>query len=299
MKRAAANRDRPVLGILLKLAAVVLFGGMAACVKYVGQDIPIGEMIFVRGIISLAALALIAWRTAGLQVLRTQNWRSHALRSLAGTGAMFAWFMALTLIPMVEATAVAFTQPMFLSVLATLLLGERMHLVRWTALVVGFTGVSIMVSSHLSFGGSSSLGAAFALASALCGALSMVSLRNMSGRENALSITFYYSLATTVCAALTVFWGWPVPTVKQWVLVALIGVLGTAAQLALTSAYRHAEASALAPLDYTSMIVAMVIGYGIFDEMPARSVWLGVPLVIAAGLLIFWREYRLHKARAD
>src|SRR5690606_25001981 len=110
--------------------------------------VPTGQLIFARGVISLAVLAAIAWRTEGLPILRTRNLRSHAVRSLSGTASMFCWFTALTLIPLADFTAISFTAPMFLTVLAMVLLGERIHVYRWTALAIGFVGVLITIGPH-------------------------------------------------------------------------------------------------------------------------------------------------------
>ena len=102
MSSTQAHRHSPVLGVFLKLTSVVLLSSMAACVKYLGSAIPSGETIFVRGVISVVVLAIIAWRVEGLGLLKTSNLRSHALRSLCGTASMFCWFYALTLIPLAE-----------------------------------------------------------------------------------------------------------------------------------------------------------------------------------------------------
>ena len=135
MPSANAHHTRPVVGVLLKLASVVLLSCLAACVKYLGDGVPTGQIIFVRGVISAAVLGGIAWRFEGLHILRSERLKSHALRSLAGTASMFCWFTALTLIPLADFTAISFTAPMFLTVLAMLFLGERIHAYRWTALV--------------------------------------------------------------------------------------------------------------------------------------------------------------------
>jgi drug/metabolite transporter (DMT)-like permease len=281
-----------VLGVCLKLTSIVLLSSMAACVKYLGRDIPSGETIFIRGLISIALLACVARRTAGLHLLRTGNWRSHALRSLSGTVSMFCLFVALTLIPLADLTAIMFTAPMFLTVLAMLFLGERIHRYRWTALAIGFVGVLIMIGPHLSFGQGTSVGVALALGAAVFSALAMMFLRGMSGGEHAITITFYFSLTSMSCAALTALWGWPMPTGRQWLAIVLAGVFGVLGQLLMTFSYRYAEASTIAPLDYTNLLMAVAFGYLLFAEIPQLSTWLGAPLVIAAGLLILWREYR-------
>lgn len=292
---AVQSHHRPVLGISLKLASVVLFAGMTVFVKRLGQEIPIGQTIFVRGVISALVLALIAWRTEGLHLLKTRAWRSHAMRSLSGTVSMFLLFAAITLIPLADVTAITFTAPMFVTLLAMLLLGERIHRFRWTALGIGFLGVLIMVGPHLSFGEGPSLGVMAALGNAIFSAIAMVSLRRMSGAEHAITITFYFSLTFMLCAALTALQGWPTPTATQWILIVLAGLFGVFGQLLMTYSYRYAEASTIAPLDYSNLIIAVILGYVFFDEIPSVWVWIGAPLVVAAGSIILWREYFLKK----
>lgn len=289
-----ASAHRPVLGIVLKLTSVVLLSTMAVCVKYLGTDIPTGQTIFVRGVISIVVLAAIAWGTEGLHLLGTRNLRSHALRSLSGTVSMFCWFTGLTLIPLADMTAIVFTAPLFLTVLAMLFLGERIHRYRWTALGLGFAGALIMIGPHLSFGGGSLLGASVGLGAAVFAALGMMFLRSMSGGggEHAITITFYFSLTSMLCAAATAVAGWPMPTAEQWLLIVLAGVFGVFGQLLMTFSYRYAEASTIAPLDYANLLVAMLYGYLLFAEVPGASTWVGASLVVAAGLIILWREYR-------
>jgi drug/metabolite transporter (DMT)-like permease len=288
-------RHRPVLGIALKVASLILFSGMTLCVKLLGKDTPSGQIIFARGVISVVVLALIAWRTGQLHLLKTSNWRGHALRSLSGTVSMFFLFTAVTLIPLADVTAITYTSPMFLTVLAMIFLGERIHRFRWTALILGFVGVLIMIGPHLSFGAQGSLGSLTALGAALTAAIAMTSLRAMSGDEHAITITFYFSVTFLICAALTAIQGWPMPTATESVLIVLAGLFGVFGQLLMTYSYRYAEASTIAPLEYTSMIMAITLGYLFFDEIPTTSIWIGAPIVITAGSIVLWREHALKK----
>jgi drug/metabolite transporter (DMT)-like permease len=288
-------RHRPVFGIALKLASLVLFSGMTFCVKLLGSATPSGQTIFARGLISVAVLAIIAWRTNRLHLLKTTNWRAHALRSLSGTVSMFFLFTALTLIPLADVTAITYTAPMFLTVLAMVFLGERIHRYRWSALALGFAGVLIMIGPHLSFGSSGSPGALAALGAAVTSAIAMTSLRAMSADEHAITITFYFSVTFMICAALTAIQGWPMPDSTQFCLIVLAGLFGVFGQLLMTYSYQYAEASTIAPLEYTSMIMAVTLGYFFFDEIPKLSVWIGAPLVICAGLIVLWREHFLKK----
>ncbi len=280
--------------MFLKLASVLFLASMGACVKHLGSAIPSGETIFVRGLISIVVLTFVAWWVeGGLQVLKTRNLRSHALRSLSGTASMFCWFTALTLIPLADFTAISFAAPLFLTILAMLFLGERIHGYRWSALGIGFVGVLIMVGPQLTFG--SSFGVVVALGAAVFSAVAVTFLRSMSGSggEHAITITFYFSVTTMVCAAFTALAGWPMPTGEQWLFIGLAGLFGVLGQLLMTYSYRYAEASTVAPLDYANLLLAVIYGYYFFDELPHLSTWIGAPLVIAAGAIILWREYRL------
>lgn len=268
---------------------------MTLCVKFLGHEIPIGQTIFVRGLLSAAVLTFMAWNSQALYLLKTRNWGSHALRSLSGTVSMFCLFGAVTMIPLADVTAISFTSPMFVTVLAMLFLGEHIHRYRWTALVVGFVGVLIMIGPHLSFADGSTVGALTALSAAMFSAIAMIFLRKMSGGEHAITITFYFSLTFTACAALTALRGWPMPTAMQWLLMILAGLFGVFGQLLMTYAYRHAEASTIAPLDYTNMVMSVILGYLFFAEIPSLSIWIGAPLVVSAGLIILWREYYLKR----
>jgi drug/metabolite transporter (DMT)-like permease len=296
LRRLLLSHSLPILGIVLKLASVGVFAGMTVCVKFLGRDIPAGQTLFFRGLISVAVLALIAWSTSRLHLLKTRNWRSHALRSLSGTVSMFCLFIAVTMIPLADLTAITFTAPMFLTVLAMVFLGERIHRFRWTALGIGFIGVLITIGPHLSFASGASAGVLIALVNAVFSAIAMVFLRSMAGGEHAITITFYFSLTFMICAALTaLFQGWPMPTTTQWLLIGGAGLFGVFGQLLMTYAYRYAEASTIAPLDYSNMILAVILGYAFFDEIPSLSVWIGAPLIVGAGLIILWREYALKK----
>lgn len=297
MPHPAEPSHHPVVGVALKLASIVFLAGMAASVKALGDAIPAGQTIFFRGLISMLILALVARLSEGLHLLKTRNWRAHAARSLAGSASMFCWFAALTMIPLAQMTAISFTIPLFLTVLAMVFLGERIHAYRWTALAVGFAGVILIVAPELTAGGGSTAGVAIGLTAAVLGAFAQMFLRRMSVHEHALTITFYFSMTSTVFALATAaFGGWPAPTPRQWLLIGLVGLLGTFGQLLMSYSYRYAEASLVAPLDYTGLLFAVAFGFYLFDEIPHLSTWVGAPLVIVAGCIIIWRQYATLRA---
>ncbi len=288
-----------ILGVGLRLASVFCFASMAACVKYLGPSIPAGQTVFFRGAISLPVLAVVAWRVGGLGLLKTNNWRAHASRSLSGSLSMFCWFTALTLIPLARMTTISFTIPLFLTLLALFFLRETIHFYRWMALGIGFAGVVIIIGPDLFDPSGSMLGVGIALTAAILAAFAQMFVRHMSAHEHALTITFYFFVTSSALALVThIFIPWPLPTTGQWVLLGLTGAFGVGGQLTMTYSYRYAEASLLAPLDYVTMLFAVSIGYWVFGEIPRLSTWIGAPLIIAAGVIILWREYgKLRRLR--
>lgn len=298
MAPVTTHTHRPVLGVLLKLVSVALLAIMSMCIKMLGKDIPIGETIFVRGLMAILVLGAIAYRTTGLKILRTNNWRRHALRSGAGTASMFCLFASLTMIPLADVTAINFASPIFITILAMLLLKERIHAIRWTALIVGLIGVVIMVASQLSMQHGGGLGAIVALTGAITGAVAITTLRSMTKTEPAITITFYFLVTAMSCALLTSMFGWVVPDLRQAFWIATAALCGVLGQLAMTTAYHYAEASAVAPLDYTGMIMSVAIGYFVFSEVPTVSILIGSLLVIVSGLVIILREYQLQNTHS-
>jgi uncharacterized membrane protein len=157
------RHHRPMLGILLKLIWVVVFSATSAGVKYLGPEVPPGQTIFVRSAIAVVVLVLLAWSTGQLHLLKTSNWRSHALRSLSGAAGMFLIFAALARAPIADVMAVSYTSPIFVTLLAMLLLGERIRVHRWTAVGIGCAGTLIIVRPYLSFDASHFTGIALAM----------------------------------------------------------------------------------------------------------------------------------------
>ena len=290
---SAHDPRRALTGVGFKLFSVLCLMAMAASVKALGGAVPAGQIVFFRGLVAMAVIAGLAWRTGGFRLLTTRNWRAHAARSLAGSLSMFCWFISLTMIPLAEMSAISFTVPLFVTLLALAFLGERIHAYRWTALAVGFAGVLVIVGPDLFASESAALGKGIGLLAAVLAAFALMFLRRMSGSEHALTITFYFFVTSTLLALLTLpFWPWPMPAGGQWLLLGMTGVFGVLGQLAMTWSYHYAEASLIAPLDYLNLLVATAIGFYVFGEVPQASTWVGAPLVIAAGAIILWREYR-------
>jgi len=293
----------PLLGITLVLAATFAFTLMGALVRYLGQTVPLGEIVFMRSFFALIPLlAFLAWRRELTTALRANSPLSHISRSVTGTVGMFLNFSALALLPLADATAIGFAAPIFSVVLAALVLGEVVRIRRWTAVGVGFIGVLVMLSPYVGSatrGAGATLGAFLALAGAFVVAGAMTQVRHLARTETTGSLVFYFSLVCCVCGLATLPWGWIMPTAREFMLMVAMGLLGGIGQILITESYRHAPASVVAPFAYSAMIYSIVIGYVWFNEVPEAIVLAGAAIVIAAGLFVIWRERKLGLDRTE
>lgn len=293
----------PILGIGYKVVATGLFGVMSALVKYAGQDYPIGQVVFARNFFALLPVMLLIRWNGGFGVLKTSRPGAHLLRSLAGFSAMVCSFGALSLLPLADATALAFLAPLITTGLAAVLLGEKVRIYRWSAVVVGFGGVLLMIQPQGSQGGAVvlgilPLGVMLALAGAVFSSFAQISIRRMVGTESSITIVFYFTLTCTVFSGLSLPFSFVMPTAIDAAALIATGLVGGLAQVILTTSYRYAPASTLAPFDYTALLWALVIGYVAFGEIPDPLVLAGSAVVIGSGLFIILRERQLGLERA-
>ncbi|MFJ1310107.1 DMT family transporter [Agrobacterium sp. P15N1-A] len=295
----------PKTGILLKLTAMLAFTVMSACVKGLDGAIPVGEVVFCRGFFALIPLCL--WFIASserITVPAAKNIGSLLAGSSAGLGGMFFGFLALAYLPLVNVTVLSYTTPLFTIMLAALLLREKVRIYRWSAVLTGFIGVFITLSPNLVFDAASGparidgvamIGTALALTGALCAAFSSIAVRHLNSIEKPSRIVLIYTLTGVVAGLATIIFGWKMPDVHQFLLLAGGGLAGGIGQIAMTLSLRHAQASLLAPFDYTTMIWAIALGYLFMAEVPTGATIIGALTVIAAGLFAMWRENRLAK----
>jgi drug/metabolite transporter (DMT)-like permease len=285
---------------MLKIASICLFVVMMICIKLLQNDIPIGEIIFTRALLGMMAVA-------GVYKLRGQftgrfeirSVRAHSYWALSASMAMIMWFIAITLIPLPDATAIGFAMPLLVVAMAYFVLGETVRIVRWIAILTGLVGVCIIVWPSLgvgaNYGSTAAIGAALALGAAFFWALAQALLRRLTRTETSGSAVLSFSIATMFIALLSLPFGWSVPSASQWGLILLCGVAGGFGQLCVAESLRFAEASALAPFEYLAFPVASLAAIVIFGEYPDKHIWLGLPLVVAGGLLVIWREHQLAK----
>ena len=296
---------RPLHGILLKLCSVMVFIVMASLIKATADHVPPGEAVFFRSFFAIPVI--VAWLALQRQLstgFRAVNPLGHVWRGLMGTTAMGLGFASLAYLPLPEVTALGYAAPLLTVIFAAMFLGEEVRLFRIACVVLGLTGVLIVLSPRLSIdpttglGGTEALGAVLVLTGAIFSALAQVFVRKLVLTESTTAIVFYFSVTSTLLSLITLPFGWVIPEPREAALLVTAGLLGGVGQILLTASYREADASLVAPFEYASMIFALGIGFFIFDEVPTGTMLAGAVLVIAAGILIIWRERRLGLERA-
>ncbi|MGV6849380.1 MAG: DMT family transporter [Marinibacterium sp.] len=301
---APALTSRPGLAVGLKVTAVGLFMVMAAIMKAAMDVVPPGQGVFFRSFLALPVILGWIWARGELRhALIPNNITGHIWRGVFGTSAMGMTFGALGYLPLPDVTAIGYATPIFVVILAALMLGERIRIIRISAVALGLIGVLIVIWPKLSLGTSgisdtARLGALLALAASLVRALVQIHIRTLVRTEHTAAIVFYFSLTATVLSLATLPFGWVIPDPTTLTLLCLSGLLGGVAQILVTSAYRFGGASMLAPYDYTSLIFATIIGYVWFSEWPTLATMAGAVLVIAGNALVLWRERQLGLDRA-
>jgi drug/metabolite transporter (DMT)-like permease len=285
----------------LKLTALMLFTLMSALVKALSEDFPPGELVFFRSLLAIPVIiAWLIWRGELSQGFVVKKPIGHFWRGVLGTSAMGLTFTGLSLLPLPEVTAIGYATPIFTLVLAALLLGERIRMIRIGAVMLGLVGVLIMLWPRLGsteMEVAATIGALCVLAATIARAFVQIHIRQLVKVDHPAAIVFYFSITATLLSSLTVFWGWTMPTLDQALLLVVVGLIGGVAQILVTSSYRFGQASMLAPYDYTTMLFAIAISYFWFDELPTLAILLGAALVIAGNVVVVWREHQLGLER--
>jgi drug/metabolite transporter (DMT)-like permease len=289
--------QRPLLAIALRLLTALLLAIMFALVKLAAtRGVNVVESLSYRQCGSaLCATGLVA-AGPGVNSLRTKRVWAHVGRMALGVSAMALNFVAFILLPLAEATTIGFSVPIFSVVLAALVLGEPTGKWRWGAVAAGFAGVLLIVQPGS--GEVPLLGASVALVAALLTASVTIVIRRLGATERATTTVFWFALSSLVPLGLLMIHFAGAHDLATWTIVAGLALAGGLAQLTLTGALRLAPVALVMPMDYTSLLWAVLLGLWIFGELPTPWTWIGAPIIIASGLVIVWREHRLHRRAA-
>ncbi|MDE2597675.1 MAG: DMT family transporter [Sphingomonadales bacterium] len=272
------------------IATMFMFGKLAT---ESGVNLP--EVMFWRQFVTLPMLGGYLLVTGGLGRLRTARIASHAKRAGMGMTGMFCNFAAVSLLPLAESTTFNFTAPLFAVLITALVLRDHVGPWRWTAVAFGFAGVLVITQpghAHIP-----PLGAAAGMASALFNAVISFQIRDLGRTEEPIRVVFWFALFGSALMALFLPFFGQAHDAHQWFLLVSVGVFGTIAQLFMTAALRFGAVASVIVMDYTALIWSTLYGWQIWHQLPPATTWLGAPLIVAAGLVIAWREHRF--ARAD
>ena len=287
------NRSNAPRGIAYMTIAVALFTIMDGFIKWLAEaGYPTMQLVFFRSLFAFLPLSLVLFRGPWRQALKVNDRRGHALRCLCGLLAMAGFFYAYKLLPLADAIAIGFAAPIFITALSVPLLGEKVGLRRWSACLVGFAGVLVILKPGA---GLLESGALVALAATVFYALAAISVRRLSRTETNVSIIFYFTVSSTVVSACFLPFQWVTPDLPDLGLLILLGLLGGTAQLFMTEAFRLGEMSVVMPFEYTAMLWSVAIGWWVWGHLPGSTLWIGAALVIASGLYIVYRETRVKR----
>lgn len=307
MAVAATDLDterRPLVGIALKVISVAIFVAMSSLIKSAGT-LPPGQIVFFRSFFAVfPILIMLAWQHQLRTAFHTQHPVSHVARGLVGVTAMALGFFGLTRLPLPDAITLNYAQPLLVIAFSALFLGETVRIYRWSAVLIGFAGVVIiawpkltLLTGEAGLEAGQGLGVIAILCSAAASAVAMLLVRRLVTTEKTATIVLWFSVTATVTSLFTIPLGWE--ALSGWQIAALVGagLCGGTAQILMTQCYRHAELSTIAPFEYTSMILAIVVGYFAFDDVPTIYTLVGGVIVVGAGLFIIWRERQLGLKR--
>ncbi len=290
--------------IALKVLSVAIFVTMSSLIKATGT-LPAGQIVFFRSFFAVfPILFFLGFRKELRTAFTTARPLGHIARGVVGVCSMGLTFFALTRLPLPDAITLNYAQPLLVVVFSSLFLGEPIRIYRWSAVVVGLAGVVIiswpeltLLTSGTGFNDQEVLGVLAAFGGAGCSAVAAILVRSLVHSEKTATIVLWFSLVASAVALLTVPLGWQALTWQQTLLLVSAGFCGGIGQIFMTSAYRHAEVSTVAPFEYTSMILAIVVGYLAFGDVPTVHMLIGGAIVVGAGIFIIWRERQLGLAR--
>ncbi|OAN95741.1 hypothetical protein A8B74_14495 [Sulfitobacter geojensis] len=283
-----------VRGIILMCASTVAFSIMHGLVRFVSEVLPPFQIAFFRNLFGIAFLLPLLIRSR-FSMLRTNRLGLHALRGVVNIAAMLMFFTALSISPIAKVTALSFAAPIFMAVLAVLVLGERFRIYRWLAILSGFVGMLIILRPGII---AIDLGAVLVTGSAVFWAVAMILIKILSRTESSLTIVAYMGIFLGGFSILPALWVWQPFGLQTLGWLVTIGLFGTLAQMALSQSLKETDPTALMPFDFLKLIWTALIGAWFFAEIPDIYTLIGAGLIFASGFFIALRE-RQSKVTVD
>ncbi|HET6196327.1 MAG TPA: DMT family transporter [Acetobacteraceae bacterium] len=282
-----------VQGALWLVSGGFIFTCNGVMIRLLSEQVESVQTAFFRAFFSVLMLAPLM--LSGLvKPWHSQRKVGHFWRTVMGTTSMVLGFYAVSMLPLADATALGFSQPLFSVCVAALIVGEKVRWRRWTATIVGFIGVLVMVRPGA---GSLQPGALVALTNALTVALSILLVKRLSDSETPLMILTQFAIWSTLLLALPAIWVWRWPDAWGWTLAVGVAASATVGQYFWVQAFKAGEMSAVAPFEYLRLPFAVFMGWLIFGQMPEVWTYVGAAIVIASALYIAQREAALARER--
>lgn len=277
-------------GILLMIAAFFVFSFLDASAKEVMRSLPPLVTVFLRYLLATLIAFFALMYLGGGNLLKSKQPTAQLLRGATLLGATICNFTAMHYLQLAQTAAISFMIPLWVCALSGPMLGEKVGWRRWSAVLIGFIGVLIIMRpGTMSF----HWAMIFSLASTLCGALYSILTRKVGSTDHSATSLFYVCLAGAAFGALPQPWVWQMPHGNVWYFVLAMGVAGSFGHYLLIQAHRLTPASVLAPFSYTQIIWMIILGYVLFGDVPDLWTIVGASIVVASGLFVFLRERSL------
>lgn len=304
--QGALSRSQTLLGLLCIIGGIAVFSIQDLILKLISDRYPLAQAMTLRGLVAGVLLTLFALRDGGLRTLVGPGWVGMMGRGWLMLAAYVSYYLALASLPLSTVIALFFCAPLVITVLSVVTLGEKVSFLRWLAVLVGFGAVIQMARPSE---GILDLAAGLAVLSGVSYAASMVLARRMGAQQTATAMAFWGNTVFLVVALafgaiagagqldtsadptlafLTRAWVWPTPV--DALLMSICGVTAALGLVLLTQGYRVASANVLAPFEYTAMVWGVLWGWVFFDDWPDTARWIGIAVIIGAGLFVLWRE---------
>ncbi len=280
--------------IIFSLLGWMFLPVMDGLAKYLSADLPILQITWARYFFTVVFTLPIMYLFFNKQLVWSDKPKLQILRGLILLIANICFFYAISVISLAKALTLAFIAPLIVTAFSPLLLGEKVGLRRWTAVIIGFTGSLVVIRPgflEINLASLSALGTGF-----LYG-FYLIITRKLSTSDNPLLTLLITGMVGAVLVSLIVPFKWVNPSLNQWFLMAGIGIFACIGHIFLILSLKYADASKLAPLGYTEIIPNVIIGYYFFNELPDNWTYLGLLIIVLSGLYISWRQYLLDKIK--
>ncbi len=286
------HKDQLFKGIALTVAAIFSIDLMVAAGKLLSEGYHVIQIVFMRNLIGMVPVYIFYKLCGGAWIPLPKKPQTHLIRSTLGIVSLILTFSAVAQLPLPDVTVLLFSAPLFITVLSIPLLGERVGLYRWSAVIIGFLGVLIAARPS---GDANWLGIGFALAAAFFLALIAITMRWMGRTEDPVVSVLYFFVISALVTGFMVPFVWEPMTWDAAPLFLGLALAAGAGQIMLTASYVYAPASALSPYRYTSIIWSILLGWLIWAYIPGWPVLAGAAIIIASNLFIVWREHKNQK----